>query len=160
MNCPQSSAAGRLFDAAASLILGISKVSYEGQGPMQLEAIVNQVDDFIDLPLTEENEHFIVDWQPLLAVLQDSEMLPVRRSTIFHNSLAHIIIKQAELLKATYSFDAIGLSGGVFQNKVLVEKIYKLAISRNLKVLIPKEVPVNDGGLSYGQVIEFAAKQA
>ncbi len=168
MNCPQSSAAGRLFDAASCLVLGIDKTSFEGQGPMQLEALAETVtqsytgtsNDFIDLPLIEQaNRHCLIDWQPLLEMLQDKDQEPASRSIVFHNSMAHSIIKQAELFKEKFQIDAIGLSGGVFQNKVLVEKIFKLAARNNLTFFLPKEIPVNDGGLSYGQIIEFAGCQ-
>ena len=161
MNCPRSSAVGRLFDAAASMILGVNKTSYEGQGPMQLEAIANQVDDFIQLPLIQKkNQPTLTDWQPLLEMLQDSKLDQATRSAIFHNSMAHCIIHQAAFFKGVYNIQAIGLSGGVFQNRVLVEKVFELAHANNLNVFLPKDIPVNDGGLSYGQVIEYAAKQA
>lgn len=160
VNCPQSSAAGRLFDAASSMVLGIDKTSFEGQGPMQLEAIAKTSDDFIEMCLINQaNKHTLIDWQPLLKMLQDQNLQPATRSIIFHNSMAHSIINQTEYFKEHYEIDAIGLSGGVFQNRILVEKVYQLAQQKNLNVLMPGEIPVNDGGLSYGQLIEFAANK-
>lgn len=156
INCPQSSAAGRLFDAAANMILHIDKVSHEGQGPMQLEAIADRnIQAHIDMPFIDDNKLKRVDWSVLLTTLQDQSISASERAAIFHNSMAKSILDQALLFKKQYHFEAIGLSGGVFQNRYLVEKIMKLAANEGLKVHLPANIPANDGGLSYGQIIEF-----
>jgi len=156
INCPQSSAAGRLFDAAANMILHIDKVSHEGQGPMQLEAIADRnTQAHIDMPLIDDKKLKRIDWSLLLKPLQDQSISASERAAIFHNSMAKSIIDQALLFKKQYAFEAIGLSGGVFQNRYLVEKIKTLAAQEGLKVYLPATIPVNDGGLSYGQIIEF-----
>jgi len=160
VNCPQSSAAGRLFDAAASLILGIDNVSYEGQGPMQLEAVAgapdSNSDDFISMPLLSTTQQVDrIDWSPLLPYLLDQSASSQQRSALFHNSMAQTVIDQALHYAKAHPFDGIGLSGGVFQNKKLVETITRLAEPHELNIHVPATVPVNDGGLSYGQIIEF-----
>lgn len=155
INSPQSSAAGRLFDAASSMILGITHGSFEGQGPMQLEAIIEATPEAngesISLPIVKNQ----IDWQPLLPVLLDNSLSKSYRATLFHNSMAQSIIDQALQFKKQYDFDAIGLSGGVFQNRYLVNRIMTLANNHELTVCLPEQIPVNDGGLSYGQVIEY-----
>ncbi|NNJ90402.1 MAG: carbamoyltransferase HypF [Gammaproteobacteria bacterium] len=156
INCPQSSAAGRLFDAAASLILNINLVSYEGQGPMQLEAVASDCEDFIALPLLDESRRIDrVDWSAMLPYLMDQSKSVEERAAIFHNSMAQTVIDQALHYSNEYAFDGIGLSGGVFQNKKLVETIIRLAQPHKLNIYLPATIPVNDGGLSYGQIIEF-----
>ena len=156
INCPQSSAAGRLFDAAASLVLNINNVSYEGQGPMQLEAVASNCDDFIPLPLLEEPQQpDRVDWSTMLPYLMDQSKSVEERSAMFHISMAQTVIDQALHYSSEYAFDGIGLSGGVFQNKKLVETIIRLAQPHKLDIYLPETIPVNDGGLSYGQIIEF-----
>ncbi len=156
INCPQSSAAGRLFDAAASLVLGIDRVSFEGQGPMQLEAVAGDYEDFVTLPLIEQSHQADrVDWSSLLPRLVDDSKSVEERSALFHNSMAQTIVSQALHYSGKYTVDGIGLGGGVFQNKRLVETIFKLAEAHGLAIYIPQIIPVNDGGLSYGQIIEF-----
>jgi hydrogenase maturation protein HypF len=156
INSPQSSAAGRLFDAAASLILDINTVSYEGQGPMQLEAIANDCEDFIALPLLDESQQVDrVDWSTMLPGLMDPSKSVEERAAMFHNSMAQTVIDQALHYSNEYAVDGIGLSGGVFQNKKLVETIFRLAQPYKLNIYLPATIPVNDGGLSYGQIIEF-----
>jgi hydrogenase maturation protein HypF len=156
INCPQSSAAGRLFDAAANLILNINKASYEGQGPMQLEAIAADTKESIPLPLlTEPNQPDRIDWSPLLPHIRNQSLSAQHRSSLFHNSMAQTIIEQALHYRKTHNFEAIGLSGGVFQNRKLVNTVFKLAKSHGFDIFLPENIPVNDGGLSYGQIIEF-----
>jgi hydrogenase maturation protein HypF len=158
LNCPASSAVGRLFDAAASMVLNINHCSFEGQAAMQLEAIADDSDDFIQLPLQEDGV-LRVDWSVLTDVFLDQQLSASRRAAMFHNSLAASLIEQALLLRQQYDFEAIGLSGGVFQNRRLCQRILQLAQQQGLRVLLPSQVPVNDGGLSYGQIIEFAASR-
>ncbi len=154
LNCPQSHAMGRLFDAMACLILGHTHSSFEGQAPMQLEALCRDSDDWIALPISTENPRWI-DWQPLLDLALNPYLSAAYKATVFHNSLAHMMIDLALSLRADYPFEAIGLAGGVFQNCYLVEKIFEYAQAEQLEVFLPQSVSVNDGGLSYGQVLEY-----
>ncbi len=162
INCPQTSAIGRLFDAAACLIMGIDNVSFEGQAAMLLEAAIKQpLDDYIDLEVTaDDNGLFRTDWAKLLDIFSDNTFDVNNKACIFHNTLAHNIIKQSLLFKADHDFAAIGLSGGVFQNRYLVEKTCSLAKQHNIRCIFSSQIPVNDGGLSYGQVIEYLYNQA
>jgi len=156
INCPQSSAVGRLFDAAASMILEKHQVSFEGQGPMMLEAIADtSCTDAIELKLQQQDNLLLADWANLIPVLTNQTIEPSTRAAIFHNSMAQTLINQILTLSGQFDFEAIGLSGGVFQNRLLCEKIMALAKIQGLKIYLPKSVPVNDGGLSFGQVIEY-----
>lgn len=160
MNVAQSSAVGRLFDAAASIVLGLTQASFEGQGPMLLESIADASEQqWIDLPLVKDEQKILrTDWAELLPMLTDQTLEKSTRAAIFHNSLAHALIKQAISIRQQYVFDAIGLSGGVFQNKLLTEKIFSIAEMKNINVYLPEAIPVNDGGLSFGQIIEHLAR--
>ncbi len=156
INTPQSSAAGRLFDAAANMVLQVDSVSYEGQGPMQLEAIASHHQDSITMPITPDTAGIMrIDWSSLLKSLQDANIPQAQRAAIFHNSMAQTVIDQALLFNKEFEINAIGLSGGVFQNRRLVETIMRLGMEHELDIRLPEIIPVNDGGLSYGQVIEF-----
>ena len=150
----QSSSVGRLFDAAASLVLGIGTASYEGQGPMMLESAAEDAEADA-LPLRHKGGLVIADWEPLLAMLQDARIPPAQRAGAFHECLAQTIAAEAEVLKP---FDAVGLSGGVFQYRRLAERGTALLAARDIPVYLPEAVPANDGGLAFGQLIETMSK--
>jgi hydrogenase maturation protein HypF len=158
MNTPQSSAVGRLFDAAATLVTGITHASYEGQGPMQLEALAADASALgpIELPITRDEENlWRLDWEPLLAMLSDASQSPPERALCFHVSLAQAIAVQVERLGAALEIDAVGLGGGVFQNRLLSELVCERLARIGVPVYLCTRVPANDGGLSFGQVQEY-----
>ena len=155
-----TSSVGRLFDAAAALILGVQEVSFEGQGPLLLESIAKPGCDPVELPLVEDADGVLrADWAPLLAVLTDDRLSAATRSGIFHESLARMAVSQACALRRKVAYDAVGLTGGVFQNKLLSERIASLLAARGIQVLRNREVPANDGGLAVGQIIEYIHAQ-
>ncbi|NOR51713.1 MAG: carbamoyltransferase HypF, partial [Gammaproteobacteria bacterium] len=170
INTPQTSAAGRLFDAAAALIGLSHQVSYEGEAPSRLEAICqtsirssssSKSSGKIappELPLTEDAEGvWRSDWSPLIQMLLNQKLTQAERATMFHHSMVEIIVKQAELARKKHQIQHIGLTGGVFQNRVLTElaaqRLQKLGFTVHLSI----EIPSNDGGLCYGQIVEAAA---
>jgi hydrogenase maturation protein HypF len=74
-------------------------------------------------------------------------------SAKFHNTIAQVILEVSEKMRNEFFLDKVVLSGGVFQNKYLLEKsIYKLT-QRKFKVYTNHQVPVNDGGISLGQLV-------
>jgi len=151
-----TSSAGRLFDAAAALVLGLQTVSFEGQGPMMLESIAMPGCHAVDLPITRDTGGVLrADWAPLLPVLTDENLSAAIRSGIFHESLAQMVALQARVLRRSVAFDAVGLTGGVFQNRFLSERIATLLDAKGIRVHHHRTVPANDGGLAFGQVIEY-----
>jgi hydrogenase maturation protein HypF len=157
INTPQSSAAGRLFDAAAALTGLCSHASFEGQGPMQLEAIALRDATPIALPLHDDNGVLRIDWAPLLSMLMDTSVPLTTRAGIFHASLAAAIAAQAQALRQTRDFTIVALGGGVFQNRLLTELAGVALEAAGFTVRLAAQLPCNDGGLCYGQVIEAAA---
>jgi hydrogenase maturation protein HypF len=155
LNSPATSAIGRLFDAAAALVLGIQTASFEGQGPMQLEAIAEPSGTPVALSLKADETGLLrTDWQPLLAMLKDQSRLPAARAADFHESLAKALVDQVELISRTQEFEAVGLTGGVFQNRLLAELVMDRLDKMGIATYLPERIPANDGGLCYGQVIE------
>ena len=160
LNSVATSAVGRLFDAAASLVLGRDMASFEGQGPMELEAIADPDALPIELPNVEdENGVMRLDWKPLLDPLTDTNLPATERAGMFHASLAQGLAAQTMLLAERHQFDAVGLTGGVFQNRLLAEMVIGRLTRAGFKVLMPQMVPANDGGLSFGQLIEALGKE-
>lgn len=159
LNSPATSAVGRLFDAASALTLGIESVSYEGQGPMQLEALAAAGAEPVALPMCSADEGIRrVDWAPLLELLLDAGCSARERASVFHASLAHNVLAQARQLRSEHGLNRVGLTGGVFQNRLLVDTAAELLQREGFTLLLSKQVPCNDGGLCFGQVIEAAAR--
>ncbi|MEQ1761837.1 MAG: carbamoyltransferase HypF [Pyrinomonadaceae bacterium] len=175
LNSPLASSCGRLFDAIAAAV-GIARehAAYEGQGAVELEAIVNEKafrdeDELLAYPfaiprLKESNLPYIEPyamWQALLGDMILKTPVPVIAAR-FHKGLAKIIVQMVEKL-SKYETGEVGtksvaLSGGVWQNKVLLEEVIRRLHEKEFSVLTHRKVPTNDGGLSLGQATIAAAK--
>ena len=161
LNCPVTSAAGRLFDAAAAMVCEFSNASFEAQGPMMLEAMCRSTVEGMGLPLLEGDDGVLrTDWQPLLGMLADQSIEPARRAELFHGSVAAAIAGQAIALREQHDISQIGLCGGVFQNRVLAEQTIALLEEAGFSVYLPLALPCNDAALSYGQAAEIAARES
>ena len=158
VNCPTSTAAGRLFDAASALVLGIDRVSFEAQGPMQLEALCAEPGDVVPLPLCADVKGlWQSDWEPLLEILLDDRRSKIERAQSFHTSMAHALREQARKIAQTEKVERVGLAGGVFQNRVLTGQVVQLLREDGFKVFIGEALPANDAALSFGQLVEYAS---
>ncbi len=161
INCAVTSAAGRLFDAAAAIILDLPVTSFEAQGPMQLEALCRMHRGGPPLPLRESVDGVLrSDWEPLLAMLEDHGRSRRERAELFHGSMARTILDQALLAREEHGVERIGLGGGVFQNRFLTEQVLALLRDANFDVRLPESLPCNDAALSFGQAAEVAALAA
>ena len=161
INCPATSSAGRLFDAAAALT-GVAHYStYEGHAAMRLEAISASGAEAIPLPLSKNPAGVLIsDWSPLLPFLMNKAVSPAKRSSVFHASLAAAIGAQANALREQHGIRQVGLSGGVFQNRQLAEQALSALENLGFDVYLHEAIPSGDGGISFGQVIEAGSKQA
>lgn len=158
LNCPPTSSAGRLFDAAAALIGVAFTQSYEGHAAMRLEAAaLDGSSAGIPLPLAQEGEVRRVDWTPLLPLLMDGSRTVADRSALFHDSLACSLLDQALWVRERRGVRRVGLTGGVFQNRRLMERALERLVGAGFEVLIPEKLPVNDAGVSFGQIVEAEA---
>jgi hydrogenase maturation protein HypF len=158
LNCPQTTAAGRLFDGLASLLGIIHTASFEGQAPMQLEAIASSfqgVPRFPRLTLQTTATGWQVDWSPLVEYMQDANYSQAERAAGAHHSLADALLQQAVAIRAAYPVAQVGLAGGVFQNRLLSELAINLLESNGFTMYFPEKLPVNDAAISFGQVIEY-----
>ncbi|WP_455204020.1 Kae1-like domain-containing protein, partial [Kaarinaea lacus] len=161
LNCPQTSAVGRLFDAAAALLRVCNQYSFEGQGPMLLETLADRSENApsVDMPLTKDEDGiWRCDWQPLLDLLLDEDHTPADRAAGFHLSMAMSVLRQVKHFHHLYGDFAVGLSGGVFQNRLLTETVFALLRQEGYRVYLPQRLPANDGGVCFGQVIEALHK--
>jgi len=159
INSPVTTAVGRLFDAAAALTGLCQIASFEGQGPMWLEQQAGHGQHpGVEIPLYQDDNLLRSDWTPLLPLLMDKKIPVADRAYAFHISLARALVNQARQLQPQLGDFAIGLSGGVFQNRLLCELIMQQCQQHGLRVYLPQQVPINDAGLCYGQIIEAMAR--
>ncbi len=158
INCPPTSSIGRLFDAAAALI-GLEQVaSYEGHAAMNMEAMSVPDAEAIVMPMANNSAGMLVsDWGPLLPMLQNARLTQAQRCSIFHASLAATINAQALAIRQKYAVNSVGLSGGVFQNRILTEQALTLLQQSGFSVYLHADLPSGDGGISFGQLIEASA---
>ncbi len=159
-NAPKTSAMGRLFDAAAALSGVCSTASFEGQGPMLFEAMAarHEVRDtvrHIELPLLQQDGICIADWAALIPMLKDESMAVTARAASFHHALAYTLLNQARKIREDTGVNSVAMAGGVFQNRVLTEMAITLLTGHGFEVNLPLLMPVNDAGISFGQIIEY-----
>ena len=162
LQAPATSAVGRLFDAASALIGVCRQASYEGEAPMRLEALSEGTTASpVALPLVRDAAGvWRSDWAPLLPMLLDAQLQPALRAATFHVSLAQALCEQALALRNDCGVTRVGLAGGVFQNRVLSDQACARLRAAGFEVLMPRQLPVNDAAISYGQLVEAAASPA
>ena len=163
LNTPASSAVGRLFDAAAALTGLCLHASYEGEGPMRLEAALQGAHSAgaDALPLVADAEGVLrADWAPLLVGLLDSSRSVAARSAWFHETLALTAVAVFEALRTRQAIAAVGATGGVLQNRRLAERMQSLFAESGMALALPLRLPANDACIAFGQVIELAAADA
>ncbi|MGA9572452.1 MAG: carbamoyltransferase HypF [Lysobacterales bacterium] len=160
INAPVTTSAGRLFDAAAALGGVCTRASYEGQGPMLFEALAAThatLDEgqLTRLPLTKTDGVYSADWTALIPMLLKAPDPVHQRAANFHLSMADTLQQQAIRIRDDLGVNRVGLAGGVFQNRVLTEKCIELLEDDGFEVTFPTMMPVNDAGISFGQIIEY-----
>ncbi len=148
----QTTSVGRLFDTAAALLGFTREISFEGQAAMWLEHIARIASDCeaYSFPLNGDN----LDFRPLLESLIRDRLRGRPKPEIargFHLGLAAGLCKAAIQLCETHSVDTVVLSGGVFQNELLLESVKSLLDHEAIRIWTNSAVPPNDGGISLGQ---------
>jgi hydrogenase maturation protein HypF len=154
---PLTSSAGRLFDAAAALLGMRDAVSYEGQAAIELEQLADPAETAAyAAALTETAGGFEIRGADLiraaaldLARHAASPAIAAR----FHNGVAAAIVDGCRAVRARVGLDTVALSGGVFQNALLLERVIDGLESARFRVLRHRQVPPNDGGISLGQAV-------
>ena len=157
INAPMTSSLGRLFDGVAALIGLRQTVAFEGQAAMELEMMADD----------QTNEYYNYEWQSsgetrqiLLApiikgVVRDIQVgMPafiIGRK--FHNTIINGCADLCAALGKSYGIEQMVLSGGCFQNRLLLEGLTEALTRKGLEVFSHRLVPANDGGISLGQAI-------
>jgi hydrogenase maturation protein HypF len=159
LNTPPTSSAGRLFDAVAALagVPGTQRATYEGQAAVELElAAQGPASRGYPFRLRPDGEGWVVETRGIICgVIED--LLAGREigevSSKFHRTMAEVVVAGCEEIREAGGISAVALSGGTFQNLLLMEQVVELLAGKGFTVYRHRRVPTNDGGLSLGQAV-------
>ncbi len=160
LGSPTTTSVGRLFDTVGALCGAPPRVSYEGQAAVELEAMADRAErGAYELPLHCE----VLDPAPALAEAcaeLAAGIAPAIVAARFHNGLAAATARALVELAVARDVELVVLSGGVFQNRLLLERTLARLDGADLRALVPERLPPNDGGISFGQAAVAAARAA
>lgn len=160
---PLTTSMGRLFDAVAALCGLRTRVTYEGQAAVELEAVADRAErGAYPIELSGEAP-LVLDPRPALAAARaelEAGAGAALVSARFHNGVAAAAAAAAQRIASRAGLDTVVLAGGVFQNRLLLERTTELLAAAGLRVLLPERLPPNDGAISYGQAAVAAALDA
>ena len=162
VNAPLTSSAGRLFDAAAAILGVRDEINYEGQAAIELEQLADPAETsaYRAGVLTGEGRFEACGADLLHALVEDLTNLvpaPVIAAR-FHHGVAALIEAGCRYLRDRHGLATVALSGGVFQNMLLLNAAVTRLEARGFRVLVHSRVPCNDGGISLGQAVIAAAR--
>ena len=155
INAPLTSSCARLFDAVSALLGIRQQVTYEGQAAIELENLAD--------PACEQAYHFTlqdgqIGWKPvleeILSDLRHGRETP-QISAKFHNALIHVCLEICDRIQQKHHDRrfAVALSGGVWQNQRLLNGVRKTLRENGWEVLLPRQLPFNDGCIAFGQAV-------
>ncbi len=161
---PVTTSAGRLFDAVAALCGVRVRVSYEGQAAAELEGLADPTESGAYEVSLEGGGHAPLLLDPRGAIREiigdlDAGVETATVAARFHNGLAQGAAKAAGTACSAHGLDLVVLSGGVFQNRLLLEKTLEALRATGLRTLAPVLLPPNDGGIAFGQVAAAMARR-
>jgi hydrogenase maturation protein HypF len=155
INSPLCSSTGRLFDAVSAIIGVRLHTNYEGQAAIELEQMAMQGEEGeYPFEIADEGGLLILNPDPLIAAIVEEVKRKVDPSLIsarFHNTMARAITRIAIRMRETTGLPEVVLSGGVFQNHLLMGRAVDLLEQADFKAYIPHQAPANDGGIALGQ---------
>jgi hydrogenase maturation protein HypF len=162
-NCPLTSGMGRLFDALSAILHICCKRSYEGQPAMELEGIAEKTENgFYPVFIFEKDNQVLFDGSALLLEAWGDFQKGTSASIVsarFHNSIAKATALMVKRASITVSLKKVCLTGGCFQNVILLSKTIKELESAGFEPVVHRLVPANDGGIAYGQLVIAGAKR-
>ena len=158
VNSPPTSSAGRLFDAAAAICGIRDTVTYEGQAAAELEQLADG-SATLSYPCPVEGEE--IDGVALIAALGEDVALgrpTPEAAAAFHAGLAAALARACELVRDREGLHTVALSGGTWQNLLLLRRVRSRLVDAGFEVLVHRRVPPNDGGISLGQAVVANAR--
>ena len=156
INTVQTSSCGRLFDAVASMIGLRHEVNFEGQAAIELEMIADEaVEDAY--PFAFEGE--CIDFRPAIERIAGETAGKSAIAARFHNTVAAAIVETCLRIRSESGLRRVCLSGGTFQNVLLVSRAAAGLRRNGFEVFLHSRVPPNDGGIALGQAAIAAARR-
>lgn len=157
INCFASSSMGRLFDCVATLALHKPYITYDAQAAIELESIIDSnIEDEYDYSVKNDFEQtLILEYKSIIEGVVEDIKCGVPANTVsakFHNTICSAVVDCVCKLSCMYNTKDIALGGGVFENTYLLVRLKKKLEEKRFRVFYNKKVPLNDGGLSFGQV--------
>lgn len=161
LNSPLTSSMGRLFDAVAALIGIRGKIDYEGQAAVELEMAAYNNSNKGDVKgypyciVDRNGVSTILLGELFSAIIEDSVRgtSPNNISFKFHSTIAQMVTQVCRLIAEKTGINQVVLSGGVFQNRLLLRQVISLLETTSFSVFTHRQVPCNDGGISLGQAV-------
>jgi hydrogenase maturation protein HypF len=161
INAPLTSSAGRLFDAVAAILGVRDAINYEGQAAVELEQLADAAESGAYPVRIEPGQPFQVRAGDLVQAVIDDLTAGTPHQVIaarFHHGVAALIEAGCLLLRERHGLGTVALSGGVFQNLLLLGGTVTRLEAQGFRVLVHSRVPCNDGGISLGQAVVAAAR--
>ncbi len=158
LNCPESSSAGRLFDAVSALTNICPISGFHAEAPMRLEAAIEHESD----KRYEVEIGDTISFRKTIEGIVNDLLNNVSKSEIavkFHNTVVYVILKSAENIRQKTGLNKVVMSGGSFQNAYLLAKSEQLLSEKGFIVYSHKKIPANDGGLALGQLAIAARRR-
>jgi len=159
INSPLTSSCGRLFDAVSALLGIRGEVEYEAQAVIEMEMLAyDEEDETVAYPFSMEDKDGvnIIGLKELFSAVIDDLQAGTDRAKIaarFHNTVAEMIRELCQVISDNSGIKDVALSGGVFQNRLLLRKTVSLLETGGFRVFTHRQVPTNDGGISLGQAV-------
>ncbi len=159
INSPLTSSCGRLFDAVSALMGIRGEVEYEAQAAIELEMLAyDEVKETAYYPfsIAKQDGVSLIKLESLFsAIIHDlqGDTTQARIAARFHNTIVRMISESCQVISHKTGITQVVLSGGVFQNRLLLRKAVSLLEADGFKVFTHRQVPCNDGGISLGQVV-------
>ena len=155
LRSPLSSSAGRLFDAVSALMGLCDRITYEGQAAIRLqEHATAQTDARYDYEIDRDANPAVVSFAPMIRRIVEDKMRGADTALVaqkFHNTVAAATAETCAIIGTAESLGAVALSGGVFQNELLLGLVEKELRDRGLKVYTHTALPPNDACVALGQ---------
>ncbi len=156
VNCPRTSSMGRLCDAVAAMIGIRYTVAYEGQAALELEMMADDGESgSYPFEWVSEDGYQILPHQIIQGVVCDIEkhVSPAVISARFHQTIIRMATALCRVIRQDSSLNRVALSGGVFQNAILLKGLIRELSADRFEVFSHSLVPTNDGGISLGQAV-------
>jgi hydrogenase maturation protein HypF len=161
LNSPRTSSAGRLFDAIGALLGIRDAVHYEGQAAIELEQRADVHERGAYPAAIADSAVITVAGADLVRAATEDLLRGTHRGAIaarFHNGLVAATARTCEVLRERTGVGTVALSGGVFQNMLLLQRCEAALTDAGFRVLTHSRIPPNDGGISFGQAAIAAAR--